>query len=59
MDSIRKKAKETHKKDALKDMIPPQGPFSDLMEGSRDIDELFRDSIKKVHEKKKENETDT
>jgi len=48
MDSIRKKAKETHEKNALKDMIPPQGPLSDLMEGSRDINDLLKDSIKKV-----------
>lgn len=43
----RKKARETHAKEALRDMIPPQDPLSELMKGERDVDELLDDSTKK------------
>lgn len=47
----RKKAHETHAKEALRDMIPPQDPLSNLMEGERDLDDLLNNSTKKVKKK--------
>ncbi|MBU7011356.1 MAG: hypothetical protein HXS46_11765 [Theionarchaea archaeon] len=43
----RKKARESHTKEALKDMIPPQDLLSKLTKGERDLDDLLNDSIKK------------
>ncbi len=48
MFSNRKKARETHAKKALEDMIPPQDPISELIRGERDLDELLENSTKKV-----------
>jgi hypothetical protein len=58
MDSIRKKAKERHAEEALKDMIPPQDPVSGLLKGKRDVEDLFRDSIK-ISNNNKEEDKDT
>ena len=46
-----KKARETHAKEALKDMIPPQDPLSKLERGERDLEELIDDSVKKLKKK--------
>ena len=47
----RKKARETHAKKALEDMIPPQDPLTELTRGERDVNDLFDDSTKKLKEK--------
>lgn len=48
MFGTRKKARETHAKKALEDMIPPQDPLSDLTKGERDLDSLLDDATKKA-----------
>ncbi|MBU6996270.1 MAG: hypothetical protein HXS41_00310 [Theionarchaea archaeon] len=50
--SSRRKAREHHAKEALKDMIPPQDPLSNLIEGERDVDELFENATKKMKKDK-------
>jgi hypothetical protein len=50
--SSRRKAREHHMKEALKDMIPPQDPLSTLIKGERDVEDLMENAIKKVKEKK-------
>lgn len=50
--SSRKKAREHYRREALKDMIPPQDPLSKLIKGERDADELLENATKKMKEEK-------
>ncbi len=52
MFPTRKKARETHAKRALEDMIPPQDPLSELMKGERDLEDLLEDATKKAKPRK-------
>ncbi|MGC1122689.1 MAG: hypothetical protein WBA22_16525 [Candidatus Methanofastidiosia archaeon] len=49
--SPKRKAREHHIREALKDMIPPQDPLSTLIKGERDLEDLLENAIKKGKEK--------
>lgn len=44
---LRKKARDAHAREALKDMTP-QDPLSTLTKGERDLDELLGNATKKI-----------
>jgi len=46
----RKKAREAHAKEALKDMVP-QNPLENLTKGDPTLDDLIDDATKKIKEK--------
>ena len=47
MSSERKRARETHLKDALKDMLP-EDPLSRLTRGEKDVEDLLDKAIKRI-----------